>query len=132
MRAFAHARPDEAFVQGPLARLPWYHQLALLEKLPTADERTWYAAKAVENNWSRNILVMQIETCLRERQGNAVTNFAEALPASRSDLARESLKDPTGWTFSVWARKRRSARLRKPSFDTSPTSCWSWGPALPT
>ena len=94
MRAFAQAWPDEAIVQGPLARLPWYHQLALLEKLPTADERTWYAAKAVENNWSRNVLVMQIETRLRERQGNAVTNFAQALPAPQSDLARESLKDP--------------------------------------
>lgn len=28
MRAFADARPDAEFVQGVLARLPWYHQLA--------------------------------------------------------------------------------------------------------
>lgn len=94
MRAFAEAWPDQAFVQGPLARLPWYHQLALLEKLQTSDERTWYAAKAIENNWSRNILVMQIETRLMERQANAVTNFKDSLPAPQSDLAQESLKDP--------------------------------------
>lgn len=81
MRSFAQAWPDQAFRQGPLARLPWYHQLALLEKLQTPKERTWYAAKAIENNWSRNILVMQIETRLVERQANAVTNFKESLHA---------------------------------------------------
>ncbi len=34
MRAFAEAWPDGEFVQGVLAQLPWYHQLALLDKLP--------------------------------------------------------------------------------------------------
>jgi predicted nuclease of restriction endonuclease-like (RecB) superfamily len=77
-----------------LAQLPWYHQLALLDKLKTEDERRWYAAKAIQHGWSRNVLVIQIETRLRERSGQAVTNFAERLPAPLSDLARESLKDP--------------------------------------
>ena len=31
MRAFAEARLDSEFVQGVLAQLPWYRQLALLE-----------------------------------------------------------------------------------------------------
>lgn len=94
MRAFAEAWPDAEFVQAALAQLPWYHQLALLDKLDTLEERRWYAAQAQQNNWSRNVLVMQIETRLRERTGNAVTNFAAQLPAPQSDLARESLKDP--------------------------------------
>ena len=94
MRAFAEAWPDTEFVQGVLAQLPWYHQLALLDKLKTEDERRWYAAKAIQHGWSRNVLVIQIETRLRERSGQAVTNFAERLPAPLSDLAHESLKDP--------------------------------------
>ena len=94
MRAFAEAWPDAEFVQAALAQLPWYHQLALLDKLKTDEERRWYAAQALENSWSRNVLVMQIEMNLRERTGNAVTNFAAQLPAPHSDLARESLKDP--------------------------------------
>lgn len=94
MRAFAEAWPDSEFVQGVLAQLPWYHQLALLDKLRSGDERRWYAAKAIEHNWSRNVLVIQIEMRLRERTGNAVTNFALQLPRPHSDLARESLKDP--------------------------------------
>jgi predicted nuclease of restriction endonuclease-like (RecB) superfamily len=94
MRAFAQAWPDAEFVQGVLAQLPWYHQLALLDKLPGPETRRWYAAKAIEHNWSRNILVMQIETRLLERSGTAVTNFEATLPKPLSDLARESLKDP--------------------------------------
>ena len=99
MRAFAEAWPDEEFVQAVLAQLPWYHQLALLDKLPNADARRWYAAKAIEHNWSRNVLVMQIETRLLERSGKAVTNFPASLPKPQSDLARESLKDPYRFDF---------------------------------
>ncbi len=99
MRAFAEAWPDVEFVQAVLAQLPWYHQLALLDKLPCSEARSWYAAKAIEHNWSRNILVMQIETRLLERSGTAVTNFTASLPKPQSDLARESLKDPYRFDF---------------------------------
>ena len=99
MRAFAEAWPDEQFVQGVLAQLPWYHHLALLDKLPGPETRRWYAAKAIEHNWSRNVLVMQIETRLLERSGKAVTNFALTLPRPQSDLAQESLKDPYRFDF---------------------------------
>jgi predicted nuclease of restriction endonuclease-like (RecB) superfamily len=99
MRAFAQAWPDADFVQGVLAQLPWYHHLALLDKLPNPEARRWYAAKAIEHNWSRNVLVMQIETQLQERSGTAVTNFETQLPKLDSDLARESLKDPYRFDF---------------------------------
>jgi predicted nuclease of restriction endonuclease-like (RecB) superfamily len=99
MRAFAEAWPDELFVQEALAQLPWYHQLTLLEKLPNQQARRWYAAQAIEHNWSRNVLVMQIESRLLERSGRAVTNFAARLPKPQSDLARESLKDPYRFDF---------------------------------
>jgi predicted nuclease of restriction endonuclease-like (RecB) superfamily len=99
MRSFADAWPNEAIVQEVLAQLPWYHQLALLDKLSDAPTRIWYAQKAIANNWSRNILVMQIETRLIERQGHAVTNFETCLPKPHSDLALESIKDPYRFDF---------------------------------
>ncbi len=99
MRAFAEAWPDAEFVQAVLAQLPWYHQLALLDKLSSAETRRWYAAKAIEHNWSRNVLVMQIETRLQARSGTAITNFDVSLPKPQSDLARESLKDPYRFDF---------------------------------
>ena len=83
-------------MQEVLALLPWYHQIALLDKLPSPETRRWYAAQAIEHNWSRNILVMQIEARLLERSGKAVSNFDSQLPKPQSDLARESLKDLVG------------------------------------
>ena len=67
MRAFAQAWPDLAIVQEVLAQLPWYHQIALLDKLKDSKQRLFYAQKTIENNWSRNVLVMQIETRLKLR-----------------------------------------------------------------
>jgi len=73
--------------------------LALQDKLSAPLERRWYAAQAIEHNWSRNVLVMQIETRLLARSGSAVTNFEASLPKPQSDLARESLKDPYRFDF---------------------------------
>lgn len=99
MRAFAEEWHDPEFVQAVLAQLPWYHQVALLDKLDSTETRRWYAAKAIEHNWSRNILVVQIESRLMERSGVAVTNFDVRLPKPQSDLANESLKDPYRFDF---------------------------------
>jgi len=99
MRAFAHAWPDAEFVQQAVAQLPWGHNLVLLESLATQADRRWYAAKAIEHNWSRNVLNIQIESQLLARSGAAVTNFTASLPKPQSDLAHESLKDPYRFDF---------------------------------
>ncbi|MCU5772527.1 DUF1016 N-terminal domain-containing protein [Erwiniaceae bacterium BAC15a-03b] len=100
MRAFAEAWPDTEFVQAVLAQLPWYHQLALLDKLTHQEDRRWYAARAIEHNWSRNVLVMQIESRLLQRSGTTVTNFDISLPLVQSDLVRESDPDPKSCSIS--------------------------------
>ena len=76
MRAFAEAWLELEVVQGPLAQLPWWSQIALLEKLDDPDLRLWYAAQAAGQGWSRNVLALQIDTRLHDRVGKAVTNFA--------------------------------------------------------
>jgi predicted nuclease of restriction endonuclease-like (RecB) superfamily len=99
MRAFARAWPDEAIVQEPLAQITWYHNLALLEKLKTPAERLWYARQTIQNGWSRNVLVYQIESRLYHRQGKALSNFERTLPAPQSELAQQILKDPYNFDF---------------------------------
>ncbi|MBU4274084.1 MAG: PDDEXK nuclease domain-containing protein [Desulfurivibrionaceae bacterium] len=94
MRAFAEAWPEEAIVQQAVGQLPWGHNLVLLAKLKDPAHRLAYAERAILHGWSRNTLNIHIETRLLEREGKAVTNFDERLPAPHSDLARESLKDP--------------------------------------
>ena len=46
-----------------------------------------------------NVLVMQIESGLYHRQGNALNNFHTTLPSSQSDLANQMLKDPYSFDF---------------------------------
>lgn len=99
MRAFAQAWPDSSIVQQPVGQLPWGHNLVLLSKLKSTNERLAYADAAIQHGWSRNVLVMQIETRQLERSGRAQTNFETRLPAPQSDLARESLKDPYRFDF---------------------------------
>ena len=76
MRAFAAAWPERAIVQEPLAQIPWYHHIALLEKLDNPVERLWYVYQVIEQGWSHNILELQIHARAHARQGKALTNFA--------------------------------------------------------
>lgn len=99
MRSFAESYPDLEIVQAVLAQITWYHNIALLDKLKDLNEREWYARQTVENGWSRNVLALQIDSRLYERQGKALTNFEKTLPAPQSDLARNLLKDPYNFDF---------------------------------
>jgi predicted nuclease of restriction endonuclease-like (RecB) superfamily len=61
MRAFAATWPDQTIVHAPLAQITWYHNIALLERLGDPQTRFWYASKAMEHGWSRNIMALEIE-----------------------------------------------------------------------
>lgn len=99
MRAFAEAYPAEAIVQQLLHKIPWGHHVKLLDTVKEPQARLWYIHKAIENGWSRSILTLQIDSCLYQRQGEAVTNFDQVLPAPQSDLARQLIKDPYNFGF---------------------------------
>lgn len=99
MRKFADVWPEPEFVQEVLAQLPWYHQIALMDKLKTTEARRWYATRAIEHGWSRNVLVHQIETRLLDRQGSVVSNFSATLPEPQSELAQQTFKDPYVFDF---------------------------------
>ena len=113
MRAFAEAYSDKEVMQRNVAQLPWRHNIALLEKLKSANDRLWYAQQALVNGWSRDILVMQIETRLLERQGSAITNFERTLPKTDSDLATQLLKDPYNFDFLSLTQGSQERELEK-------------------
>ncbi|HBE47184.1 conserved hypothetical protein [uncultured spirochete] len=117
MRAFAAAWPDRHIVQEVLAQITWYHNIALLDKLDAPEVRLWYARKAHEEGWSRNILVLQIERRLHERQGKAITNFAATLPPADSDMAAQIFKDPYLFDFLGTADPRRERELEQSLID---------------
>ena len=79
MRAFAAAWPGRAIVQEVLARIPWYHHIALIEKCRSPEERLWYARQSAGQGWSHNILSLQIESRAHVRRGKALIGPARAL-----------------------------------------------------
>ncbi len=117
MRAFAEAWPDRAIVQQLAAQLPWFHNCLILDKLADHDRRKWYIQAAIENGWSRNILALQIESGLYERQGKAVTNFPATLPPADSDLAAQVFKDPYLFDFLGTADPRREQEVERALTD---------------
>lgn len=128
MRAFAAAWPDREIVQEVLAQITWTHNIALLEKVDDESARLWYAARAREAGWSRNVLAFQIESKAHQREGSAITNFDRTLPPVDSDLATQAFKDPYLFDFLGTAEPRtegqgsadrrvRSARPRQAPRD---------------
>lgn len=99
MRAFAEAWPEAAIVQQAVGQLPWGHNLVLLTKLKRPEHRLAYAQRALENGWSRATLEMHVESRRLQREGPAINNFAECLPAPGTDLAGHLLKDPYLFDF---------------------------------
>ncbi len=99
MQTFAQSYVSEEFVQQFASKIPWFHNCLLLDKISNQRQREWYIAKTIEHGWSRAVLALQIESGLYGRQGKALTNFANTLPAPQSDLAQQVLKDPYNFDF---------------------------------
>jgi predicted nuclease of restriction endonuclease-like (RecB) superfamily len=88
-------------VQEVLAQLTWYHIITLMDKVKNEKEKLWYANQAIQNGWSRNVLVHQIESslCQRQKGTHKTNNFKKTLPAPQSDLAQQTIKDPYIFDF---------------------------------
>jgi len=117
MRKFAESWPDRAIVQRTVAQIPWRSNLALLDKLQDVQTRLWYAEETIENGWSRDILVMQIESSLHLRQGKAINNFELALPPTDSDMASQVFKDPYLFDFLGTADPSREREVEQALMD---------------
>jgi predicted nuclease of restriction endonuclease-like (RecB) superfamily len=82
-----------------LSQIPWTHHMVILDKAKTPDERIFYIKEAIRNGWSRDILKVNIESCLHKRQGKAITNFDAKLSENQAELAKLTLKNPYIFDF---------------------------------
>jgi predicted nuclease of restriction endonuclease-like (RecB) superfamily len=114
---FAKEYPDLAIRQQPVAQIPWGHNILLLQKLTTIEERLWYANKTIENGWSRNVLLHWLGSKLHQRAGKSTTNFQATLPSPQSDLAHQTLKDPYNFDFLTLREKHDEQELESALLD---------------
>lgn len=123
MRSFAEAYPQfpivqvplaqskNEFVQVPLAQITWYHHISLLAKVKDTTERAFYIAETAKNEWSRDVMLLQIQSKLYERDGKALNNFENTLPDYQSDLAKSIFKDPYNFDFLMLSRKAKEVEI---------------------
>lgn len=117
MRSFAEAYPDEAIVHQLGAQIPWKHNCAIIDKVKDPQQRFWYMQKTIENGWSRNVLMHQLDSDLYSRQGGALTNFDAVLPAPQSDLAQSLLKSEYNLDFLNLHEKALERDLERALLD---------------
>ena len=90
---------DDEIWQQAVAKLPWGHNLLLIEKIKDKSIRKVYAENAIKNGWSRNVLSLQIDSDFHKRIGNSNNNFKLLLPPKDSDLVNSTIKDPYLFEF---------------------------------
>lgn len=99
MKLFYEEYKDNEIWQQLVAKLPWGHNLLLIEKIKDKNIRKIYAEATIENGWSRNVLAIQIENNYHLRIGNSTNNFNDVLPNYSSDLVNNTIKDPYIFDF---------------------------------
>ena len=99
---------EQVFLTSPVARINWASQMVILDGALPLGIGYWYMKQSVEMGWSSNVLKMQIDTNLYNRQisNNKVNNVTATLPAPQSDLANYLLKDP--YIFDLAGAKEKA------------------------
>ncbi|MDR0833813.1 MAG: PDDEXK nuclease domain-containing protein [Candidatus Symbiothrix sp.] len=102
------AQIEKIFIDSPISKINWASHVVLMNSKLPLGIRYWYMKEALEFGWSRNILSVQIESGLFQRQMKAgkVNNFTKTLPDVQSDLANYLFKDP--YIFDAMGIKDRA------------------------
>ena len=64
--------------------LPWGHHAELMSKVKDLGQRQWYMRAAIENGWSRNILLMQIGSAQHRADRKRVGRLCSIKPPKES------------------------------------------------
>lgn len=82
-------------VGAQIFMMPWNHIKLIIDKCgQDRNKALFYVNNTLKNNWSRAVLMNEIDSNLYKRLGSALTNFEYTLPNSSSELAKEITKDP--------------------------------------
>jgi predicted nuclease of restriction endonuclease-like (RecB) superfamily len=102
---------ENYFLDSIIGKISWSHHLVLLDKCPPLHQRFWYMLNTLNHGISKNILLMQVEANLYQRQmeQKKISNFSTTLPQPQSDFAQYLLKDPYIFDF-VQAKENADER----------------------
>jgi predicted nuclease of restriction endonuclease-like (RecB) superfamily len=102
-----------ANLQQLVVKLPWGHNILLMEKIKNKNIRLWYIQQTIEKGWSRDWLLNAIKMDIYSHTQIKSNNFSETLPAIHSDYANEVFKDRYNLSFLGITEKVKETQLEK-------------------
>lgn len=83
-----------ANLQQVVTKLPWGHNILLIEKIKDKEIRLWYALQTIVKNWSRDLLLnaIKMDRYSRAEKQLKTNNFSNTLPEINAEYANEVFK----------------------------------------
>ena len=72
---------DEFEMPTDFGLIPWGHHIEIFTRSKSVNEALFYIEETIHNSWSRSELGAKIDDNIYGKQGRAITNFDEKLPA---------------------------------------------------
>ena len=94
-----HQHGDDFEMPVEFGQVPWKHHVYIFTHCKSIAEALFYVDKTIVNSWSRAELEAEIDDDLYSKEGKAITNFDDKLPAPFSGLAKAILKSPYDFGF---------------------------------
>lgn len=79
--------------------VPWGHHLDIIRLTDTLPEAIFYVKQTIQEGWKRPVLQRYLKARLYDKQGGAINNFKELLPAKQADLVQEITKENYDFGF---------------------------------
>ncbi|PSR51867.1 DUF1016 domain-containing protein [Adhaeribacter arboris] len=108
---------EQELVPQLVGLIPWGHNREIITKCADVKEALFYVSETIRYNWSRVVLLHQMDSKLYQRQGKAQNNFALTLPKPQADLAIETLKNPYNFDFLTLGPQARERDLENALAD---------------
>lgn len=83
------------------ALVPWGQHIEIATRSRTVEEALFYILQVIDRGLNRPALINCIKANLYEHQGKIVNNFTDHLPALRSKLVQEVLKENYDFGFAT-------------------------------
>ena len=120
MRRFYAEYNDDQILQQLVAEIPWGHNLLIMNKIQSRNERRYYIDATKKLGWSRSVLLNQIKADAYKfhKQLPKQTNFPNSLPVHLAEQANETMKsvytlDFLGITKPVLERELENRLIQK-------------------
>ena len=102
---------EQELVSQLVGLIPWGHNQEIITKCADVQEALFYVSETIRYNWSRAVLLHQLDSQLYQWQGMALNNFALTLPKPQADLAIETLKNSYNFDFLTLGPQGRERDL---------------------